>query len=93
MPRSPGRAGSRADQHSRPRDLQLPALDGIEATRRIRAAKQAGGTARLPIIAMTGNALEDDGEACEAAGMDAFVTKPVTLDQPRVVVRRTAARD
>ncbi|MFN8630429.1 MAG: ATP-binding protein [Chloroflexota bacterium] len=72
-------------------DLQMPGMDGIEATRQIRAAEVANGSARLPIVAMTGNALEDYGEACEAAGMDAFVTKPVSAAQLREVVSRALA--
>jgi signal transduction histidine kinase/CheY-like chemotaxis protein len=72
-------------------DLQMPGVDGIEATRRIRAAESERGSPRLPIVAMTGNSLEDYGEACEAAGMDAFVVKPVTSAALREVVERTLA--
>jgi CheY-like chemotaxis protein len=54
-------------------DMQMPELDGIEATRRIR---QAGATA-VPIIAMTANAFGDDQAACLAAGMNDHVGKPV----------------
>jgi CheY-like chemotaxis protein len=54
-------------------DIQMPIMDGIEATRRIR--KQAGRY--VPIIALTANAQDDIEEACFAAGMDAFLTKPV----------------
>jgi signal transduction histidine kinase/ActR/RegA family two-component response regulator len=72
-------------------DLQMPGVDGIEATRQIRAAEVQNGSRRLPIVAMTGNALEDYGEACEAAGMDAFVMKPVTSVELRTVVERTMA--
>ena len=72
-------------------DLQMPGVDGIEATRRIRAAEALSGSRRLPIVAMTGNALEDYGEACEAVGMDAFVVKPVTATELRTVVERTMA--
>ena len=61
-------------------DVRMPELDGIEATRRIRDA-EAGGT-RTPIVALTANAFNEDQEACLAAGMDAFLTKP--LDRERL---------
>jgi len=63
-------------------DVHMPETDGIEATRRIRAAEQAATGARTPIVALTANAFSDDREACLAAGMDAFLTKP--LDRERL---------
>ncbi|HEY1110343.1 MAG TPA: ATP-binding protein, partial [Opitutaceae bacterium] len=56
-------------------DLQLPGVDGIEATRRIRAHR--AGQPPVPIIAITANASIQDREACLAAGMDDFITKPI----------------
>jgi CheY-like chemotaxis protein len=73
-------------------DLQMPVLDGIEASRRIRAAEQERCAPRLPILAMTGNAPEDYADACEAAGMGGFVIKPVSLDQLRAVLVKTLAQ-
>ncbi len=58
-------------------DLHMPGLDGIEATRRIRAAEAAGASRRLPIFALTADALDAGRKACLAAGMDGFLTKPV----------------
>jgi CheY-like chemotaxis protein len=63
-------------------DVHMPEVDGIAATRRIRAAEEAAGGARTPIVALTANAFSDDRDACLAAGMDAFLTKP--LDRERL---------
>jgi CheY-like chemotaxis protein len=70
-------------------DVHMPASDGIEATRRIRAAEAdaaeaATGAAgpHTPIVALTADALSEDRDACLAAGMDGFLTKP--LDRERL---------
>lgn len=57
-------------------DLRMPDLDGLAATREIRAREQAARISRLPVIALTANSSRDDIDACEAAGMDGFLSKP-----------------
>jgi signal transduction histidine kinase/DNA-binding response OmpR family regulator len=70
-------------------DLHMPGSDGIEATRRIRAAEAEGGSPRTPIIALTANAFDEDRAACIAAGMDGFLTKP--LDRERLATALAGA--
>ncbi len=65
-------------------DIHMPEMDGIEATRAIRASERGTGLSPLPIVALTADALEAGKQACRDAGMDGFLTKPVDpkeLDQ------------
>ena len=68
-------------------DVQMPGMDGFECTAAIRKREQMTG-GRLPIIAMTAHAMKGDEERCLAAGMDAYVSKPIQPDQLLDVVER-----
>ncbi len=71
-------------------DVQMPELDGLEATRRIRARWPAGAGPR--IIAMTANAMLEDREACFAAGMDDYVAKPIRPEELAEALGRVRPR-
>jgi CheY-like chemotaxis protein len=68
-------------------DMQMPVMDGLEATRAIRAFEAANQRQRVRIVAMTANAMASDQEACERAGMDAFLSKPFKADDLRMHLR------
>jgi len=61
-------------------DVQMPVMDGLLATRRIREREKLTG-AHVPIIALTANAMDEDQGTCAAAGMDAFLSKPIRASE------------
>ena len=58
-------------------DRHMPEMDGVEATRKIRAGESGGEVAMIPVVAVTASALEEDRERCLEAGMNDFLTKPL----------------
>jgi CheY-like chemotaxis protein len=66
-------------------DLQMPIMDGITATRKIR---ELAGLRQAPIIALTANAMSGDRERCEAAGMDDYLTKPIEVERLRSILSK-----
>lgn len=69
-------------------DCQMPEMDGLAATRAIRAREVAGGKAPMPIIALTAHAMADDRAQCLRAGMSDYLGKPFTLDGLASILRR-----
>jgi CheY-like chemotaxis protein len=64
-------------------DMQMPVMDGLEATRAIRSHEQAQHKQPVPIVAMTANAMPSDRKACEDAGMNGFLSKPFKAQELR----------
>ncbi|MBW3541256.1 MAG: response regulator [Planctomycetes bacterium] len=72
-------------------DVQMPEMDGLEATESIRAREHAGGIP-VPIIAMTAHAMQGDRERCLEAGMDDYVSKPIRMKQLYETIQTLFAR-
>ncbi len=69
-------------------DMQMPEMDGLEATRAIRE-KEQGGSRHVPVIALTANAMQGDKEKCFRAGMDNYASKPIVPSELMKVIRST----
>jgi CheY-like chemotaxis protein len=72
-------------------DVQMPEMDGLEATREICA--KMGGSQRPRIVAMTANAMQGDREMCLDAGMDDYLTKPIRVEQLVEALNGVPARE
>ncbi|MGE3623357.1 MAG: ATP-binding protein [Bdellovibrionales bacterium] len=73
-------------------DCQMPEMDGFEATRVIRNLQAEGGIGRIPVIALTANAMKGDRERCLKAGMDDYLTKPMRMEALREMLARWLGR-
>lgn len=72
-------------------DIQMPVMDGLEATRQIRAIEAARGYPRLPIVALTANAMKGDRKLCLDAGMDEHLAKPLDREEATELLGRLTA--
>jgi len=69
-------------------DMEMPVMDGITATQQLRTRETELGASRVPVIAMTANALTEDRDRCFAAGMDGYIAKPINLAALQNELRR-----
>jgi CheY-like chemotaxis protein len=69
-------------------DIQMPVMDGMEATRMIRTSPSMAGFANIPIIALTAHAMPNDKDNFLKAGMNDYVSKPVSFEQLAEAINR-----
>jgi CheY-like chemotaxis protein len=72
-------------------DVQMPEMDGFEATAAIRAKEESTGR-HIPIIAMTAHTLKGDQERCLSAGMDGYVSKPIRTNELFVMIESVVGK-
>jgi CheY-like chemotaxis protein len=72
-------------------DIQMPEMDGLQATRTIRESERESG-AHLPIVAMTAYAMQGDQDRCLAAGMDGYISKPINVRELLAVVQNASQK-
>jgi len=68
-------------------DIQMPEMDGLEATRRIREVEERD-RCHTPIVALTAMSMPEDNDRCKAAGMDDYLRKPISVDKLRTTIDR-----
>ncbi len=73
-------------------DIQLPVMDGIEATKAIRAGEAGAQNAGIPIVALTAYAMSADKEAFLAAGMNGYLAKPVEVEPLGAMISKVMSR-
>ncbi len=73
-------------------DVQMPIMDGLEATLRIREHEKKLGQKRVPIIALTAHPFPSDQQSCLAAGMDDYLYKPLDPDKLKNLIKRVTLR-
>ncbi|WP_300668061.1 response regulator [Desulfoluna sp.] len=69
-------------------DVQMPEMDGLAATRLIRDPASGVRNPQVPVVAMTAHAMKEDSDRCLQAGMDAYISKPISINALRAVVKR-----
>ncbi len=74
-------------------DCQMPELDGYDATKVIRSIEAESGQERIPILALTAHAMSGDKEKCLAAGMDDYLSKPISIRDLRLALRKWLAKE
>ncbi len=74
-------------------DCQMPQMDGFDATRKIRQLESTRGDERVPVVALTANAMVEDRDRCLAAGMDDYLAKPVDAAKVRSMLSKFLAAD